>query len=115
MSIYPHFSDKETLGLTQDLMFKLERARVLFDAPFIITSGFREQSHNDAVGGVKDSAHVQGQAVDLRCADIGLQRKLCWALGVAGFRRIGVYSGHIHCDVSPDLPSPAFWDGGESH
>lgn len=113
--IYEHFSDKETLGLKPDLMFKLERARVLFDAPLIITSGFRDSTHNDSVGGVKDSAHTQGLAVDLRCADAGLQRKLCWALGAAGFRRVGVYSKHIHADCSTDLPSPAFWDGGDSH
>ena len=114
MSDWRYFSDAEVKGLTRDLMFKLDRARDLFGAPIIITSGYRGPGRNDSVGGVKDSAHTTGTAVDIRCADPEMQKKLCWALGVAGFRRIGCYSKHIHCDVSQELPSPAFWFGGDS-
>lgn len=34
--------------------------------PFIITNGYRNPVHNAAVGGVKDSAHVQGLAADIQ-------------------------------------------------
>ena len=114
MSIYKYFSDKESLGLVKDIMFKLERAREFFGAPIIITSGYRDPSKNESVGGVKDSSHTSGKAVDIRCADPEMQKKLCWALGAAGFRRIGVYSKHIHADVDDAKPSPAFWFGGDS-
>ena len=114
MSIYKYFSDKESLGLKPDLMFKLERARELFNAPIIITSGFRDAQSNELAGGVKDSAHERGLAVDIRCHDKELQIKLAWALGCAGFRRIGCYSAHIHADCDPDKASPAYWTG-ESH
>ena len=111
MSIYKYFSDKETLGLVKDIMFKLERAREFFGAPIIITSGYRDPSKNEAVGGVKDSSHTSGKAVDIRCADPEMQKKLCWALGAAGFRRIGVYDRHVHVDVDDSKPSPAYWTG----
>ena len=115
MSRWKYFEDHEVKNLVEDLVFKLDRARELFGAPIVITSGYRPPSHNATVGGVKDSAHQTGKAVDIRCADSELQKKLCWALGAAGFRRIGVYSGHVHADVDDlDKPTPAFWFGGPS-
>lgn len=111
MSFYKHFSDKESLGLTKDLMFKLERAREFFGHPIIITSGYRDPEKNESAGGVKDSAHTTGQAVDIRCHDAELKYKLAWALGCAGFRRIGVYDKHIHVDTDSAKPSPSFWTG----
>lgn len=108
---WQYFKDEEVKGLLDDVVYKLERARALFDAPIIITSGYRDPVRNDEVGGVKDSAHTQGKAVDIQCNDLGLQRKLIWALTIAGFRRIGAYDKHIHCDVSDDKPTPCFWTG----
>lgn len=105
------FTDEEVKGLTQDLVFKLERARELFDGPIVITSGYRDPDHNTAAGGVKDSSHTTGQAVDIRCADSEMQKKLCWALGSAGFRRIGVYDRHVHVDTDEMKPVPAYWTG----
>lgn len=97
-----------------DLCFKLDRARELFDGPIIITSGYRDPKENEQAGGVKDSAHETGKAVDIRCADQEMQKKLIWALCLAGFKRIGAYDKHIHCDTDDSKPSPAFWMG-ESH
>ena len=39
------------------------------DAPITITSGYRSKMLNRVVGGVKDSAHLTGCAVDLKCKD----------------------------------------------
>lgn len=111
MSFYKYFTDKESLGLTKDLMFKLERARELFNAPIIITSGYRDPAHNDNVGGVQDSSHTKGMAVDIRCHDKEMQIKLAWALGCAGFRRLGVYDKHVHVDCDLDKTTPAYWTG----
>ena len=112
-----YFSDEEVKGLVVDIIFKLDRARELFGAPIVITSGYRSADHNTDVGGVKDSAHELGKAVDIRCADQDMQKRLIWSLTIAGFRRIGVYSKHIHADVSgaeDSKPTPSFWVGGES-
>lgn len=111
MSKWKHFTEEEVKGLQDDVVYKLDRARDFFGAPIIITSGFRPPEHNDSVGGVKDSAHTTGQAVDLRCADSELQKKLAWALGAAGFFRIGIYDRHVHVDTDYNKPVPAYWTG----
>jgi hypothetical protein len=95
-------------------MFKLDRAREYFGAPITITSGYRSPEHNAEIGGVKDSAHTKGMAADLRRpADPEMCEKLAWALGRAGFDRIGRETRHYHVDTDKSKPSPA-WFTGES-
>lgn len=108
---WKYFKPEEVQGLSEDLVAKLEAARELFDAPIVITSGYRDPQHNVDVGGVKDSAHTRGFAVDIKCTDPFMQGKLCWALGLAGLRRVGKYPVHIHCDIDPNLPQNVFWEG----
>ena len=115
---WKYFSDAEVQGLQDDLIFKLDRARELYGEPIIITSGYRSPAENDAVGGVKRSAHTEGKTVDIRCPNPLQQMRLIWALTIAGFRRVGQYSSHIHVDIElpeDNRPSPAFWNGGDSH
>lgn len=115
MSKWRYFKEEEVLGLKDDLVYKLDRAREFYGHPIIITSGYRDPERNTSVGGVSDSAHCTGQAVDIRAPlDFEMREKLAWALGAAGFWRIGIYSKHMHADVSQDLPSPACWFGGDS-
>jgi len=107
-----YFSPEEIKGLVVDIVFKLDRARELFGSPIVITSGYRDPSHNADVGGVKDSSHTTGKAVDIRAPlDQQMREKLCWALGASGFRRIGIYDRHLHLDVDGDKPTPAVWFG----
>jgi len=51
----------------------LEPARTLLGVPFHVDSGFRCQALNDAVGGAKTSAHMDGRAADCIPQGIGLQ------------------------------------------
>lgn len=113
MSQFKYFSPWEIKGLKIDLVYKLDRARMLYGHPIMITSGFRTPEQNKSIGGVKDSAHVKGMAVDIRCPDqIFLKEKLLWALGAAGFFRVGSYNEHIHADIDTlEKPAPAFWTG----
>lgn len=108
---FKYFKGDEIVGLKADLVYKLDRARELFGAPMVITSGYRDPDKNLAVGGVKNSSHTRGLAVDIKCNDPFMQAKLAWALGCAGFRRVGVYAGHLHCDVDHTLPVPSFFEG----
>lgn len=39
------------------------------DVPIIVNSGCRCREHNKAIGGAKNSQHVRGNALDLRCPD----------------------------------------------
>lgn len=46
-------------------MARLVEMRKGLDFPFPVTSGYRCKAHNAAVGGVKNSYHTQGRAVDI--------------------------------------------------
>ena len=61
--------------IIQDNMFRLlkilEDIRTLFfDEPIYITSFYRNKRHNKKVGGVANSYHLLGAAVDVTCSDI---------------------------------------------
>lgn len=106
-----YFSDDEVKGLDQELVAKLDMARKVAGIPFIITCGVRTKEENDLVGGVSDSAHLTGKAVDLRCEDSTARFKMVSGLLSAGFKRVEVASAHIHVDVDEDKPQYVMWLG----
>ena len=106
-----YFTDSEVDKLDQRLVDKLDRARNLSGMPFLITSGYRTPDENIQAGGLQDSAHCSGLAVDLRCSD-GIQRyKILSALLDVGFKRIGCYDRHIHVDLDETKPQYVIWTG----
>lgn len=107
-----YFSEKEVAGLDPMLVHMLDVARGIAGFPFYITSGKRTAEHNANVGGVDGSSHIKGLAADL-AAPIGHNERetMCWALGLAGFKRIGIYDKHFHVDVDTEKKSPARWFG----
>ncbi len=111
------FKPEEVEGLCQELVCKLDSAREIANVPFKITSGFRAPDANATAGGVEDSAHMSGKAVDLACIDGTSRFAMIKALLAAGFVRIGVYSKHLHADVddSATKPQNVIWFGGDSH
>lgn len=52
----------------------LERVRALLGVPLQITSGYRSQALNAAVGGAKSSQHLQGLAADFVAPAFGSPR-----------------------------------------
>lgn len=93
----------------------LDRARGLAKVPFSITSGYRSPEQNREAGGVWDSAHTHGLAVDLGCFDSRARLRMVSGLVMAGFVRIGLYTRHLHCDIDDTLPQDVLWLGGDSH
>lgn len=55
------------LGNLKILAETLEQIRSLVGKPIIISSGFRNEAVNRAVGGSKTSAHMSGLAADINC------------------------------------------------
>lgn len=110
-----YFHEAEVAGLAPQLVEMLERARGLAHTPFRITSGLRSADVNQQAGGVMDSAHTRGLAVDLACFDSRARMRMLSALIVVGFRRVGLYSRHVHADIDESLPTDVLWWGGESH
>lgn len=51
--------------VSQVLVDLLQELRDLLDRPLVIHSGCRCETHNRAVGGVSNSAHITGEAADI--------------------------------------------------
>lgn len=79
MNITQHFSyeelNRDNLRLSpflrqnlQSLAVFLEIVRLYFGKPIIVTSGLRSAQHNAAIGGVSNSLHLIGKAVDITCS-----------------------------------------------
>lgn len=114
MGKWKYFTEKEVSGIVDDVVYKLDRARELYGFPIVITCGYRSPEHNAEIGGVPNSAHTKGMAVDIQAPqDPFIREKLMWALGSAGFKRVESAPKHFHVDVDPSKPSPAFWIGDD--
>lgn len=89
-----------TSGLEPKTARCLELAEAYYGAPIFVTSAYRSEEHNKEVGGVPNSQHLFGRAVDIRMPNSATQlNKLIWALSQAGFTSVGVYNNHLHGDT----------------
>lgn len=97
-------------GLVPDFRAKLNEARELAGIPFILTSAFRCEKHNQEVGGSITSSHLAGLAVDIKCTDAWSRFKILSALLEVGFQRIGIGRNFIHVDDDLTKSRGVIWD-----
>jgi hypothetical protein len=71
----PKGQDLENVRKTSAVMEKVRT--ILGDHPILVSSGFRNQWVNSAVGGAKNSAHVHGLACDFTCPGFGTPIQIC--------------------------------------
>ena len=85
------------------LKFNLQFLRDIIQRPMHITSGFRCQSHNEAVGGTKNSYHTKGMAADFTCDNLEEVYNLLTSDPYlkSKFKGVGYYLNRnfIHVDV----------------
>ena len=94
--------DWETLNALQEL-------RNYYNQVITITSAARCKSHNQAVGGAKDSMHLQCRAVDFTIAGVRPQEVQAYlSIKYPGKFGIGRYSTFTHMD---SRETPARWEG----
>ena len=104
-----HFSRNELqcrccgrLRIDSRLLDGLEKLRALAGVAIIVHAGYRCPKHNQEVGGVPHSEHLQGLAADIELPGVSLQRAYELALEVPQFAQggIGAYDGgFLHVDV----------------
>jgi len=91
------------------LLKQLNDARAIAGVPFVITSGARCPWHNKQVGGVEDSSHTKGLAVDIAVPSSERTFHIMKGLMDAGFKRIGWNQSkkfiHADIDYAKALPS----------
>jgi zinc D-Ala-D-Ala carboxypeptidase len=107
---WPSFSPREiackgtgSVLINEDALDKLQALRDRLGKPLVLTSAYRSPEHNKAVGGAKNSMHMQGIAFDVRMEnhDPYEFEKAARAVGFKGF---GFYrkSGFMHIDIGPE-------------
>ena len=106
----------DEIDMDEQFMKKLEALRKELNQPMIVTSGYRHAAYNQVVGGVRNSPHIYGKAVDIACH--GKKAYNIIRLGMKySFTGIGVkqHGPHekrfIHLDTMPndDHPRPYIW------
>lgn len=115
-----HFSDKELAckhcglnGCTSQLVAALEAFRAIAGKPVLVNDAYRCLEHNKSVGGVPDSAHVRGEAADIRVEGLKardletIARQIRFINGIGRSDR----DGYIHIDVRG---IPAEWCYGDT-
>jgi uncharacterized protein YcbK (DUF882 family) len=107
----PHFKLMEfqcrccgTVKLSALALEMLEALRELSGSPVVITSGYRCERHNRAVGGAPRSAHLSGMAADIYARPED-QEKLSVLAASAGFTEIirGGKKNYIHVAIKKKL------------
>ena len=101
----PHFCKVEfackccgEVKVNRKLLITLEKLRLRVGVPIIITSGYRCPKHNKEVGGVSNSQHLYGNAIDIKIktyspAQVAKLAEEC------GFTWTKVYSTWTHIDI----------------
>lgn len=89
-----------------ELVNMLDNARWLAKLPFVINSPCRCQEYNKKVGGVENSSHCKGLAVDIACDNVFNRFNIVSSLLEVGFKRILIYKTFIHVDIDLDKSYP---------
>lgn len=61
-----NFPSDTIISSLMELLELLEKIRNIYSKPIVVTSGYRCEKLNKAVGGVKTSQHMKGEAADIR-------------------------------------------------
>jgi uncharacterized protein YcbK (DUF882 family) len=80
------------------LIAMLEQVRAHFDAPVIITSGYRSPDYNRRVGGARNSYHVRGMAADIQVRGIDPARVYAYCDQAFKTGGVGKYKTFTHVD-----------------
>lgn len=76
-------------------------ARAYFGKPGIVVSGLRCKAHNANVGGVENSQHMYGEAVDLKIQGVQAKDLLDYILKQPGVRyAYAINDTNVHFDIA---------------
>lgn len=91
----------ESLGLVVRVLNDVQRR---FSRPVVVTSGYRCEALNKAVGGVPNSQHMLGEAVDFYVHGVPLLKVFCYLVNEVEFVDQAILyraKGIIHLSARP--------------
>lgn len=92
---YPVRMDEKVIRLMQNI-------RNHFGSPITVTSGMRCKTHNKNVGGIKNSEHLKGKAVDFKVRGVSPRKVQDYAYSLNQIGGTGYYNTFTHVDVKGD-------------
>jgi len=96
-------------NMSKEFVGWLEFVRTVLDAPIIITSGSRCQTHNNSVGGSKTSSHLTGLAADIEVKNSESRLNLVFALAQSHITRVGIGKNFLHVDIDKNKTQYVMW------
>ncbi len=104
MPTYKYFKPSEIVNLVPSFVSVLDTARGISNTPYQIASGYRTLQQNKEAGGVSNSSHTKGLAVDLQCTDNAKRTKILFGLLTCGTPLfIEIAGRHIHVDMDSSI------------
>ncbi len=97
-------------NMSPKFIMMLEKIRADIKMPMVITSGVRCENHNAKVGGSPTSAHLTGDAVDVRYTSSKMLRDMVESAMKHGANGVGVYKSWVHIDIK-ERENPVMWVG----
>ncbi len=94
------YCDGYPARMQREVVLVADRAREYFGAPGHVISGLRCPQHNAASGGVANSRHMTGAAIDLRIDGVSAQKLLDFVKQQPEIRYAYAINGtNVHLDV----------------
>lgn len=106
------FEDCSFTIINPALLEAFKKLRIAFNEPLRITSAYRCQRHNAVTGGVKNSYHMKGMALDVQPwnyideQDIQAKLRLIEKMSLHCFNFVLRYKKFVHVDVGHKRSKP---------
>lgn len=99
------------MNVKPDIIYAIQEFRDYVGHPIYITSGSRCPTYNKRVGGVHNSEHTLGQAIDVVTPNSRVRKQLIEFFMKKGVTRFGVYprQGFVHIGYSKTKPQDVMW------
>lgn len=83
------------------LVTRIDHVRAHYGVPVTLSSGVRCKSHNQSVGGVSNSRHLLGKAVDFTVSGVPSHAVVSYVRSMEGVRYVYAIDGsYVHMDVA---------------
>jgi len=96
-------------NISHALVDKLDEAREMYGKPMKVESGSRCPAWNKHEKGKRNSAHLKGEAADIRCTTSHDRYRLLNIFCILGFNRLGLGKTFLHADISKTNPREQAW------